>query len=218
MGNYKYSETEINKMLFTELVIASADNEDIGVVFYNEIIRRLKFCEFEEIMIQELIAYELEILKSTKKRYESLLINKKWWLDQENVQKVLSLPYEQYLMYYNGEMSEKALTNSEIVSLYDEALFISEYKNNFDQSIIDECEILSKKESEFNLRDQFIHRIDYIYKREMNKNYNLVIFNKAMRFLQNEMHIIFIEKYNYKIKEEDKWIPYTNEYFKKFEN
>lgn len=223
MDNYQYKITEIKKMLFSELVLAWAINHENNQLFYDEILKRLNFCEFEDEMIENLIAYELEILKATKKIYDRLLINKFWWIsdlkssEQNSNKTILEPPFEQYLMYYNGKISNKALTNSEIVSLYDESCFVIEHKENFSQLIVNECLRLSQLEYKENLRDQFIHRIDYIYKRELNKEYNLVIFNKAMRFLTNELHIVFINKYQYDIPCDQKWKAYTNNYFNHYE-
>ena len=53
-----------------------------------------------------------------------------------------------------------------------------------------------------------------IYKREMNIDYSIELFNKAMRFFINESHIIFINKYGYADREDLKWQAYTNDYYK----
>ena len=210
----KYNTKEINKMLFTELVLAYVTTENKE--FYNEIVRRLKFCDFEDKMIRELIAYELEILKTTHKTFDDLLINKKWWLadlQKYNKEKLLPLPLEQYILYYQGEISKNALTNSELVSINDEANFIRANRENFQDNIIKEAWKLNASESKTNLRDEFIHRIDYIYQRELGIKYNKEIFNKAMRFFINESHIIFINKYSYEHMDQVSWKPYSNEYY-----
>lgn len=218
MDQYSYRIEEIPKMLFTELVLAYAISDDN--FFKKEINRRLEFCGFEEQMMSQLITYELEILKATKRNFTDLLVNKKWWLDPSFIysnRKLLPLPLEKYLLYYNGKMSENALTSSEIISIYDEANFILANNIKVSDEIISECTILSSGESKKNLKDEFIHRVDYIYERELGVKYNPEVYKKVMRFFINESHILFINKYNYDIEECLKWQPYTSEFFKYFD-
>lgn len=208
-----YDKNNIDKMLFTELVIGLTQNND-KEIFRQEIIHRLSFCEFEDKMIKYLIEYEQEILKVTNKNYDDYLYNKKYWLDRFEEKRILTLPLEKYLMYCDGKMSKNALTNSEIISINDEADFILSSGEEIPVTIFDECTMLTSLDSYANLRDQFIHRIEYIYKREMNIDYSIELFNKAMRFFINESHIIFINKYGYADREDLKWQAYTNDYYK----
>ena len=60
-----YDKKNIKFMLFTELVIASTISNDD--TFEKEIKRRLTFCGFESKMINFIVNYELELLKSSKK-------------------------------------------------------------------------------------------------------------------------------------------------------
>ena len=212
-----YDKNDIKKMLFSELVLATIINDD-NKVFYDELKKRLVFCGFNDEMMRQLIAYELEIFRVTKKKFKDYFINKKWWLDYLNKDslenKVLPLELEKYLLYYNGEMSPYALTNSEIVSIYDEVNFILANDNGvISEDIKKECEVIASPYSKKNLKDEFIHRIEYIYKRELNIDFSKEIYNQAMRFFINESHILFLNKYNYG-KNEYLWLPYSTDYFK----
>ncbi len=207
-----YKKENINKMLFTELVI-SLDNKEDSKDFKNEIYRRLSFCGFENIMINNLIEYEEAILESTNKKYNNLLVNKKWWLESNN--NLLEKPIEYYALYYNGEITKYAFTNSELVSIYDEADFLINYGIDAYPDFKDEVLALYDKNSITNLKSEFIHRIAYIYKRELNKEYNDEIYSKAIKFFINESQILFINKYNY-AEESLKWEPYTDEFYKFF--
>lgn len=207
-----YKKENINKMLFTELVI-SLDNKEDSKDFKNEIYRRLSFCGFENIIINNLIEYEEAILESTNKKYNNLLVNKKWWLESNN--NLLEKPIEYYALYYNGEITKYAFTNSELVSIYDEADFLINYGIDAYPDFKDEVLALYDKNSITNLKSEFIHRIAYIYKRELNKEYNDEIYSKAIKFFINESQILFINKYNY-AEESLKWEPYTDEFYKFF--
>lgn len=178
----KYIKEEIPKMLFTELVLAYT----VDSSFYDEIVKRLKFCGFEENVIKQIISLELEILKTTNKTYDTLLVNKKWWLSnlkKYSTNKLLSLSLEQYSLFYENEMSTNALTNSELVCINDEANFVLANSDNFSENIILEASILNDVSSQKGLQYEFNKRI------------------------------VFINKYCYKDMGKVKWTPYTREYY-----
>lgn len=208
-----YSTKNLVKMLFTELVIA-LNSESNSRIYSDEIKRRLSFCGFEDNMIKNLIEYEEAILESTNKNYDNLLINKKWWLESDS--KILEKPIEYYALYYNGEITKYAFTNSELVSIYDEADFLINYGIDAYPKLKSEILAFHDNDSITNLKSEFIHRIAYIYKRELKKEYNDEIYSKAMKFFINESHILFLNKYKYVEDENLKWKPYTNEYYKFF--
>lgn len=212
----RYNDNRVNKMLFTELVIASTLSEGKNNVFDQEIRRRLDFCNFEKRMINLLIQYELEILKVTKKEYNDYFYNKKWWLSLQEGEKLLKLPLENYPMYCNGEMSKYALTNSELVSIYDEAGFILNCDDGIFDCFKDECLLFYSSNSITSLKSEFIHRIQYIYKRELDMEYTEEIYNKCMKFFINESHLLFVNKYGYADDDNLKWEPYTDEYYNFF--
>ena len=208
----KYIKEEIPKMLFTELVLAYT----VDSSFYDEIVRRLKFCGFEENVIKQIISLELEILKTTNKTYDTLLVNKKWWLSnlkKYSINKLLSLSLEQYSLFYENEMSTNALTNSELVCINDEANFVLANSDNFSENIILEASILNDVSSQKGLQYEFNKRIVFIYDYYFDIKYSKEIFDKAMRFFINESHIVFINKYCYKDMGKVKWTPYTREYY-----
>lgn len=209
-----YNKSNLRNLLFTELVIA-LNNEKDKEIFKEEIVRRLTFCGFEESMINNLIEYEEAILEATNKKYDVLLVNKKWWL-REN-KSILEKPIEYYALYYNGEITQYAFTNSELVSIYDEADFLINYGIDAYPEIKDEVISFYDDNSITNLKSEFIHRIAYIYKRELDIPCNDEIYSKAMKFFINESHILFKYKYNYADNVDLDWTAYTNDYYKFFE-
>lgn len=209
-----YSLENIDKMLFTELVIALNTELD-NHIYENEIKRRLTFCGFEDVMINNLIEYENAILESTNKKYDCLLINKKWWLESNT--KILEKPIEYYALYYNGKITKYAFTNSELVSIYDEADFLIIYGIDAYPEFKDEVLSFHDDESITDLKSEFIHRIAYIYKRELNIDYDNEVYEKAMKFFINESNILFLNKYNYQEDNNLKWKSYTDEYYNFFE-
>ena len=113
-------------------------------------------------------------------------------------------------------MSRQALTNSELIAIYDEADFLLQCGQGINDEYKNECMMVHDNESITNLKSEFIHRIAYIYNRELDRDYDEVVYNRAMRFFINEAHILFTNKYGYADNLDLKWSSYTDEYYKFF--
>ncbi|MBQ6476884.1 MAG: hypothetical protein IJI43_00370 [Bacilli bacterium] len=207
----EYKEKDIDKLLFTELVIAKKQNN--GEVFEKEIYKRLKFCGFDDKFIKELIEYEEAILETTKKEYTKYFYQTKYWINLEENEKLLSNDINEYALYIDGKMSKHAFTTSELISIYDEADFLLNYGDNIYDEHSKEIDMLAGN-SKYNLLDEFRNRISYIFHREFNREYDNDIDTFAARFFKNESHILFISKYNYAKDDSRNWTPYTKEFFK----
>lgn len=209
----KYKTSDINKLLFTELVIAKNQNAGDKNVFEDEIYRRFRFCGFEDSFTKEIIEYEEAILETTKKEYNKYFYQIRYWTNLNDNEKLFKENIKSYALYINGEMSDKAFTTSELISIYDEGDFISRYGKDIYGSHLDEIDMIIGN-SKYNLLDEFRNRIGYILDREFNKKYDNKIDTYAARLYKNEAHILFINKYNYANNDDRKWEPYTQEFFK----
>ena len=207
-----YKPNDIKKMLFTELVIAKNQDTNYKNVFEEEIYRRFRFCGFDDKFTKEMIEYEEAILETTKKEYDKYFYQIKYWIDIKDNENLFKDNIENYALYINGNMSNKAFTTSELISIYDEGDFINRYGKDVYHSHIKEVNMVTGN-SKYNLLDEFRNRIGYILSREFNKEYDSKIDTYAARLYKNEAHILFINKYQYAKNDEKKWEPYTEEFY-----
>lgn len=206
----KYKTSDINKLLFTELVIAKT--QKTSDLFEKEIYKRLGFCGFDDSFIKEIIEYEEAILETTKKEYDKYFYQTTYWINLKEGEKLIKDDINLHALYIDGDMSNKAFTTSELISIYDEADFIINYGDGIYNHHLKEIEMLAGN-SKYNLLDEFRNRIGYIFSREFGREYDDEIDTWAARFYKNESHILFINKYNY-ATDDQSWTPYTDEFYK----
>ena len=207
-----YNSKDIDKLLFTELVIAKNQNTSDKNVFEDEIYRRFRFCGFDDRFTKEMIEYEEAILEVTKKEYDKYFYQIKYWTSLGDNEKLFKDNIESYALYIDGDMSDKAFTTSELISIYDEGDFIIRYGRDIYSSHLEEIDMVTSN-SKYNLLDEFRNRIGYILFREFKQEYDSKIDICAARLYKNEAHILFINKYKYADNDDRKWRPYTREFF-----
>jgi len=194
----------MNKKLYLISELILDNDNDI------EINKRLDFCDFNRKIKCSLIAFEKKITTS-KKCNSPLLIKRKWW---DNNKQIVT-PEIQYFSF-DKKISTKLLSFSELVSIFDEADYILQNKDDYDVEIINNAMMLHDRRLKEAIINEIIYRFNHFYI-ENNLSFDNKELNKVMRLIINESHIIFLNKYNYH-QNIHYWKPYTTDYYKYHSN
>ncbi len=211
----KYEE-----LLLSELIAIYAydlENENVK----NEIVNRLIFCGFDEKTIMLIIECEVKIIKKRKLKNMPHLCNSYIWLDSNNKlvgkRKLFNRPKEFYYVYPDRPVLETSLTLSELMWIYDEAFYIANIGKKNSEVIMSEVrEISCHEDSRSWVVGEFYSRIESIYRyaNNINKEYKgIIIDNNISCLYDNELNIIFNEKWRKKLGLRKKYKSYTQEYY-----
>lgn len=221
---------DLNNILFTELVFKYNLTKDL--LYKNEIVRRLKFCNFDEKCINYIIKLELNIIKKRKLFFEKNMMNLFSWTNfityyKNDINfKLFNMPLEKYAQVDNHEVLNSTLTLGEIAILYADAQILSEFQDIFDipQNMKNEINnfAIDKKNCISNLKLIYNGKFDLVYMMDNDCYPGREFYILCSRFFRNEAQIVF----NYKWFNENflnsnnemiSFIPYTIDYFRFFE-
>ncbi len=184
-----------------------------------EVFNRLKFCDFDDKTIKLIIDTEINIIKARQLTFNIPFLNKFWWLkDKKYYENNKLLPLEKHKYYYLKDREIKnTLTLSELISIYDEAYYLTHIDNNVHENIYNEaleiakyedyrswviCEIYSRLETLYRLSNDIINDDKTIKK-----------IHRMHRFFDNESHIQHNFKWNRILDIKNKWRAYSDDYF-----
>ena len=205
---------EYKNLLLDDLIIKHIKKNDEKA--YQEIIKRLKFCGFNDYTIECIIGYESNIINHGKIR-NKLICDNYFLIPYKNSDIIFSEP-SKCIYKLDENVFEETLLISELLAIIDEANIISysnklnEYKNK------NEIKNLSLENSnnwlirEYNNRlgniCRFANNISNLERKSLfKKNYNILY--------DNEMQIIMNNRWeNLEIRDK-LFEPYSEEYFDK---
>lgn len=205
---------EYKNLLLDDLIIKHIKKNDEKA--YQEIIKRLKFCGFNDYTIECIIGYESNIINHGKIR-NKLICDNYFLIPYKNSDIIFSEP-SKCIYKLDENVFEETLLISELLAIIDEANIISysnklnEYKNK------NEIKNLSLENSNNWLIREYNNRLENICRFANNisnlerkslfkKNYNILY--------DNEMQIIMNNRWeNLEIRDK-LFEPYSEEYFDK---
>ena len=205
---------EYKNLLLDDLIIKHIKKNDEKA--YQEIIKRLKFCGFNDYTIECIIGYESNIINHGKIR-NKLICDNYFLIPYKNSNIIFSEP-SKCIYKLDENVFEETLLISELLAIIDEANIISysnkinEYKNK------NEIKNLSLENSNNWLIREYNNRLENICRFANNisnlerkslfkKNYNILY--------DNEMQIIMNNRWeNLEIRDK-LFEPYSEEYFDK---
>lgn len=205
---------EYKNLLLDDLIIKHIKKNDEKA--YQEIIKRLKFCGFNDYTIECIIGYESNIINHGKIR-NKLICDNYYLIPYKNSDIIFSEP-SKCIYKLDENVFEETLLISELLAIIDEANIISysnklnEYKNK------NEIKNLSLENSNNWLIREYNNRLENICRFANNisnlerkslfkKNYNILY--------DNEMQIIMNNRWeNLEIRDK-LFEPYSEEYFDK---
>lgn len=207
----------MKKLLFTELIIeALKGNKEAYIEAYN----RLKFCEFDEKTMRQIMLCEKEIIRKRKLEFKKPLYKTFWWvnnLNDLNNKNLFEKPIEQYFYTDILHITEKTLSLSELISFYDEAYYISHFSQNVPSNILKETIAIARYEDDRSwIVGEFYSRLELLYRTANNININnnkITDINKIHAFYDNEVHIIMSYKWRELMNIPNSWEAYTNDYY-----
>lgn len=220
----------LDNLLFTDLAIKY--NISNNIIYKNEMIRRLKFCNFDNKSINHIIKLELNIIKKRNIYLEKSLIDTFSWINyipnyNNNIKfKIFNLPLEKYAQIDNHEVLPTTLTLGEIIILYTDAQILNECNNilsipdNMQQEIkkyaIDKNNCASK------LKLIFLGKFDLIHMMVNNCVSSREYYILCSRFFRNEAQIVFNNKWFNKLgltttNKIVYYLPYSIDYFNYYE-
>lgn len=205
---------EYKNLLLDDLIIKHIKKNDEKA--YQEIIKRLKFCGFNDYTIECIIGYESNIINHGKIR-NKLICDNYFLIPYKNSDIIFSEP-SKCIYKLDENVFEETLLISELLAIIDEANIISysnklnEYKNK------NEIKNLSLENSNNWLIREYNNRLENIC-RFANNISNLErksLFKKNYNTLyDNEMQIIMNNRWeNLEIRDK-LFEPYSEEYFDK---
>lgn len=174
------------------------------LLYKNEIVRRLKFCNFDEKCINYIIKLELNIIKKRKLFFDKNMMNLFSWTNYITYYKndinfkLFNMPLEKYAQVDNHEVLNSTLTLGEIAILYADAQILSEFQDIFDipQNMKNEINnfAIDKKNCISNLKLIYNGKFDLVYMMDNDCNPGREFYILCSRFFRNEAQIVF----NYK--------------------
>ena len=187
---------------------STADNK-----YIEEIKKRMFFCGFTIVEITEFINFENNILNSKKEKYNVSIINNYFLIGKKKKQCYFSHP-ENYM--FNPESNnENTLMISELISIIDEAIFLT-YSTVLDTYYAkEEIKYLSLEEPTNWLFFEFKNRIEYICRcanHIINGPKSVLYGNKTDMLYDNEMQVCLKRWKNIDVSSRN-FIPYTYQYF-----
>ena len=132
-------------LLFDEVLFLYINGDQKALL---EAFDRLKFCDFDEKTIKLIIDTEINIINSRKLSFNPPFMNKFWWLkDKEyyKTNKLLPLDNLEYC-YIKDNENKNTLTLSELISIYDEAYYLTHIDKNVHPNIYEEAIEIAKYE------------------------------------------------------------------------
>lgn len=207
-------------LLFDEVLFLYINGDQKALM---EAYDRLKFCDFDENTIRLIIKTEINIIKSRNLTFNPAFMYKFWWLNDKSFyenNKLLPLDNSEYCYLKKGDY-KNTLTLSELISIYDEAYYLTHIDKNVHPNIYDEAITIAKYEDYRSwVVCEIYSRLENLY-REANgivdkeKKINNVY--RMHRFYDNECHIQHHHKWNRLLDVRNKWRAYSNHYFELFE-
>lgn len=211
---------EYEHLLFDEVLYLYINGDQKALL---EAFDRLKFCDFDEKTIKLIIDTEINIIISRKLTFNPPFANKFWWLkDKEyyKTNKLLPLDNLEYC-YIKDSENKNTLTLSELISIYDEAYYLTHIDKNVHPNIYEEAIKITKYEDhrswivcEIYSRFETMYRIANNINSDIKKISNIY---RMHRFYDNESHIQHNFKWNRILNVKNKWRAYSNHYFELFE-
>lgn len=223
---------KFSSYLFTELVIELKKNSlfDKNEI-YHELIDRLIFCKMDYDTAVAFIELEELIIKMRKIKWDSMLYNKYWWLNENlefiNPNKTLfNYEYNKYFLFLNEKyykhniIPNTILSVSELICLMDEATYIDININNkgICKDEIDFFKSTSYDKNNKNVEKDIYFRIMASYEvAHGNSNFPSNIEDVSKIFYRNEVNILFLCKWTFKRKyqytQKKIWKSYSSEYY-----
>ena len=211
---------EYEHLLFDEVLYLYINGDQKALL---EAFDRLKFCDFDEKTIKLIIDTEINIIISRKLTFNPPFANKFWWLkDKEyyKTNKLLPLDNLEYC-YIKDSENKNTLTLSELISIYDEAYYLTHIDKNVHPNIYEEAIKIAKYEDhrswivcEIYSRFETMYRIANNINSDIKKISNVY---RMHRFYDNESHIQHNFKWNRILNVKNKWRAYSKHYFELFE-
>lgn len=209
-----------SKLLLSELIsiyVYDFNNLDVK----DEILKRLMFCGFDKKTILSIIDCEIKIIKKRKLKDMPYLYKSYIWLDKDNElvgkRKLFNENKELYYVYPNCPISKKALTLSELIWIFDEAFYIANIRGSKSNIVMEEVkEISCHEDSRSWVVGEFYSRIESLY-RDANcissEFKGIMIDNNISCLYENELNILFNEKWRKKLGVKGKYHSYSQEYY-----
>ena len=123
---------------------------------------------------------------------------------------------DDYIFAFYNYMSDKILTISELICIFDEAYFIMKYCKDYPENVINEVtEIASREDDTSWVINEIYSRIEALYRLANNiKSSNKTITNieNIHSLYDNELQILFNNKWRKTFGDKESWLPYTSEY------
>lgn len=217
--------------LFTELVIMLENNNKNYDEIYHELMDRLLFCGVDETTSMCLIELEQIIVRKRKLKFDTMLYDKYWWLKEDltfdpNQKQLFDKEHGNYILCFSKEYFEEhklpdlLLSFAELVCLEDEATYVDitfKDKGNVKEEIDLFKSVSYDKTIKITYKDiyfRFMCAHEQVYK---NYDYPDNIEDAAKAFHKNELNILFLSKWAFKMKyqytQRRIWKSYTSEYF-----
>lgn len=211
---------DYKKLLLSELISILVYYPNDTIV-KKEIVKRLTFCGFDKETIFAIIKSEMEIVKKRELKDMPPLYKSYIWLDKNNdlagKKKLFKDNKELYYVYPGIPIKNTSLTLSELIWIYDEAFYIANIDKNHPEIVMKEVrEISCHEDSRSWVVGEFYSRIESIYRNANNikKEYKgLLIENNILCLYENELNILFNEKWRKPLGVKERYQSYTIEYY-----
>ena len=207
----------MKKLLFTELIIAGMNgNNEAYIEAYN----RLKFCGFDENTIKYIIYSEKLIIQKRNLKFQKPLHKTFLWvnnLDSYKDVKLFPLPRKEYFLTDINNIASSTLSLGELIFYYDEAYYISHFRDNAPLKVLKETiEIAQYEDYRSWIVEEFYSKIELLYrlaKKKKKADKNITDIAKIHTFYDNEVHIIMSYKWRELMNIPNKWEAYTKDYY-----
>lgn len=220
----------LDNLLFTELVFRYDLTKK--AIYKDEMIKRLKFCNFDNKSIDCIIELELNIINNRHIHFDENMMDIFSWTNyisnySKNPNfKLFNLPLDNYAQIDNQEVLNSTLTLGEIAILYADAQMLNEYQEIIDipQNMKNEIEdfALDKNNCISKLKLIYNGKFDLVYMINNNCYPSREFYILSSRFFRNEAQIVintkWIGKYGFNLDNKIiSYKPYTIDYFNFFE-
>lgn len=217
---------DFNLMMIDELLSLYVFQENKEAL--DEVYRRLRFCNYDSKTIDFIIDYEIKIIKKRNLIFKDYLFNKYWWLKHiteyrlDDNKKLFNLNRDEYIFAFYNYMSDNILTISELICIFDEAYFIKSFCKNYPQNVLDEVrEIATYEDDRSWIIEEIYSRIETLYRLAndiKNDNKKITDIKKTHTLYDNELQILFVNKWRKSFGDESNWQPYTDDYYEYLED
>lgn len=180
--------------------------------YYDELRKRMIFCGFTGEEIAEFIDFESYILSFKEKKYSKRIIDTYYIIGKNNAKSIFVNP--NFYMFNPEKDNKNTLMISELISIIDEAIFLS-YSPKIETYVAkNEIINLSLENSDNWLFFEFKNRIEYICRcaNHIIDGPKSVLFSEKTDILyDNEMQIC-LKRWNIDVSSKN-FTPYTQQYF-----